>query len=272
MIKVMRLRRTADEWGQYKTPIQERRYVPFKGKREPAKLSEIHERVASCYRAVDFQVWDRNYVRWVRGDDVPHLGERPEKKFPSLSRIYSSQFHSARVAEGLNSQRETVEFLLAEYERWPPIPGGYSGLRIEYPVHLEALASQVRAGRRTVSQFMHAGFPNTFLERKGVSSATALRREWGAYAAHKLAPLDQQYVDELANLLRERGRVLGTEREARSVARTLKPYLLSECTRPELAQTLAGAYENALAQKGLRMNGEAHMLAELDAVTSPSPR
>lgn len=265
MIKVFRLRRAADEWGNYKVPIQQRKYVPFKKRAEPTTLPDLHARISDCYKAVDYQLFDRNYIRWVRGDEVPDLGKRPEKQFPSLSRIYSGKFHNARVAEGLNSQRETVEFLLNEYEGWPQgFPGGYSTLRIEYPVHLDALCGAVDAGKKSVSDWMHEGFPNHFLEKRGVKNAAALRRTWGAYAAHKLAPLDQQYGSELVEVLRDRGRALGREPDARAIGRTLRPYLMANCAAPAMDSTLATAYEGALARNGLQINGQHRLLEQLD--------
>lgn len=265
MIKVVRLRRAADQWGDYKVPIEQRKYVPFKKGSEPTTLPDLHARISDCYKAVDYQLFDRNYVRWVRGDDVPGLGKRPEKQFPSLSRIYSEKFHKARTAEGLNSQRETVEFLLAEYESWPPgFPEGYSTLRIEYPVHLDAMTTAVHEGTKSVSGWMREGFPNHFLEKRGVKNAAALRRTWGAYAAHKLAPLDQLYGSELAELLRERGKALGREPDARAIVRTIRPYIADCCTAPAMDATLSTAYEGALSRNGLHINGHRRLLEQLD--------
>jgi hypothetical protein len=265
VIKVFRLRRAADEWGDYKVPIEQRKYVPFKGRGEPTTVPDLHARVEECYKAVDYQLFDHNYIRWVRGDDVPNLGKKPEKRFPSLSRIYSEKFHAARTAEGLNSQRETVEFLLAEYERFPPgFPGGYSALRLEYPVHLEALSREATSGKRTVSVWMRDGYPNRFLERRGVKNPPSLRKAWGAYAARKLAPLDEQYASELTVLLRKRGADVGRDPDARAIARTLRPYLMASATSPAPDLTLAGAYEGALKRSGLEINGQRRLLEQLD--------
>lgn len=268
LIKVVRLRRAADEWGNYEVPVGQRKYVPFSRDGEPTTVPDLHARIGDDYKAVDYQLFDRNYIRWVRGPDVANLGKKPEKQFPSLSRIYSSKFHAARTAESLNSQRETVEFLLAEYERWPP-GSNYSALRIEYPVHLNALRPTVDAGEKTVSTWMQQAFPNHFLQKRGVSSPAGLRRTWGAYAAHKLAPLDQQYTSELASILRDRGRALDREPDARAIARTIQPYVASVCAAPAMDKTLTDVYESALRRRGLHINGQRRLLQRLDTGSAP---
>lgn len=266
MIKIWRLRRVAEEWGNYKIPIQERRYVPFQRRAEPTTIPELHARISGCFKGgVDYQLFDRNYTRWVHGSDVQDLGKKPRKQFPSLTRVYNEKFDKARAVEGLNSQRETVEFLLAEYEAFPPGAESYSSLRLEFPVHLDALKGEVQARKKSVSEWMRDGFPNRFLERRGVKNPAALRRTWGEYAAHKLAPLDHGYAAELTELLRARGRELGREPDARAIARTIQPYL-AECAlsaAPDL--TLVGSYEGALKRNGLEVNGQRRLLELLDA-------
>lgn len=265
-VKIVRLRRHAAEWGDYSVPIQERKYVPFnRGDSEPTTVRELYERISGCLKRVDFQLYDRNYTRWVHGTDVADLGKMPERKYPPLTRVYSEKFDRARAVEGLKSQRETVEHMLREYESFPPnYPGGYSTLRLEYPVHLGALSGEVANGKRTISGWMRDGHPNRFMERHGVKKPAALRKAWGVYAARKLAPVDEQYVSELAVLLRERGASIDREPDARAIARTLRPYLLGSATAPAPDLTLFGAYEGALARNGLQINGQRRLLEQLD--------
>jgi hypothetical protein len=263
-VKIVRLRRAAEEWGDYDVPIQERRYVPFNRRSaEPTTVPALHERIAGCLKRVDYQLYDRNYIRWVHGTDVAKLGKEPEKRYPPLTRVYNEKFDRVRTVEELASQRETVEFLLAEYEAFPPsYPGGYSALRLEYPVHLEKLDGRVERGRSTVSEWLREGFPNRFLAKKGVN-ALAVRRDWGAFAARKLAPIDGAYASGLRDVLVRRGRELGCEREARAVAALVKPYALRSCPG-DAVEPLPRLYETALASKGVSLNGERGLLEQLD--------
>lgn len=252
----MRVRRAADEWGNYNVPIEQRKYTPFSGRGEPTTLPDLHGKVGNCYKAIDYQLFDRNYIRWVRGDDVADLGKKPEKKFPSLSRIYSEKFHKARAAEGLASQRETVEFLLAEYENWPP-GFTYSDLRLEYPVHLARLDAEVHDGTKTPTGWMREAFPNRYLARQGVRNPVGLRRVWGLHAAHKLAPFDHAYVTGLREVLVERGRQLGLEREARDLARAATPKLLDLCTTASAVDfSLTTLFREPEVYRRSRLNGQ----------------
>lgn len=99
-----------------------------------------------------------------------------------------------RKANKLRSKGQALDFLIYEYEYFPPgYQGGYSQLLLEYPRHLEALGHDLDGGGMTLTQYIQGAFPNNFLLSHGVRNIVGLRQSFGDYAAHKLDPIDARF-------------------------------------------------------------------------------
>lgn len=189
---------------------------------------------------------------------------------PTVSRAWNSNFERIRVAERLKSQRRVMDKLREEYEWFDAFPAGYSQLRLGYAAHLDVLEEQFARGLRSVSDYMVQSYVNNFLMKRGVKDPRALRRDYGHYAARKLAPMDYAFGESVRAAIIQRGEKTGLLKQAHEVARHVVPRLAAMApTVAPLDYRLDHVYRNSvecLASDGLTGCVPLHAVRRIDGL------